>query len=61
MRSCGDADRLLLDALEELARELEVDVGLEEDAADFAQAFFDVGFGEDAAAAEARERGFEFL
>ncbi len=56
-----DADRLLLDALEELARELEVDVGLEEDATDFAQPFLDVGFGEDAAAAQPREGRFEFL
>ena len=50
-----DADGLLLDALEELARELEVDVGLEEDAAHFAQPFLDVGFGENAAPAEAGE------
>ena len=51
-----NADGLLLDALEELARELEVDVGLEQDAAHLAQPFLDVGFGENAAAAEARER-----
>ena len=56
-----DADRLLLDALEELARELEVDVGLEQDATHLPQAFFDVGFGQDAATAQAREGRFEFL
>ena len=56
-----DADRLLLDPLEELAGQREVDVGLEEDAAYLAQPFLDVGFGEDAAAAQAREGGFEFL
>ena len=56
-----DADGLLLDALEELARELEVDVGLEQDATDLAEPFFDVGFGEDAATAQAREGRFEFL
>ena len=50
-----DADRLLLDALEELARQLEVDVGLEQDAAHLAKPLFDVGFSEDAAAAEAGE------
>ena len=61
MRSCDDADGLLLDALEELAREREVDVGLEEDAPHFAQPFLDVGFGEDAAAAQAGEGRFEFL
>ena len=55
------ADGLLLDALEELARELKVDVGFEEDPANFAESFLDVGIGEHAAAAEARERCFEFL
>ena len=53
--SCSDADGLLLDALEELAGELEVDVGLEQDAAHLAQPFLDVGLGEDAASAEAGE------
>ena len=56
-----DTDCLLLDTLEELARELEVDVGLEQHATDFPQAFFDVGFGKNAAASKARKRGFEFL
>ena len=56
-----DADRLLLDALEELARQLEVDVGLEQDAANLPQAFLDVGFGQDAATAQARKGRFEFL
>ena len=55
-----DADGLLLDALEELARQLEVDVGLEQDAAHLAQPFLDVGFGEDAAAAEPREVASSF-
>ncbi len=56
-----DADRFLLDALEELARELEVDVGLEQHAAHFAQPFFDVGFGEDAPTAQPGKGRFEFL
>ena len=56
-----DAHGLFLDALEELAGELKVDVGLEQDAAHLAEAFFDVGFGEDAAAAEARKGRFEFF
>ena len=56
-----NADRFLLDALEELAGELKVDVGLEEDAPDFAEAFLDVGLGKHAAAAQARKGRFEFL
>ena len=55
------ADRLLLDALEELARELEVYVGFEKDPADFAETLLDIGIGEHAAAAKARERCFQFL
>ena len=57
----GDADGPTFDALEELASELETDVGFEEDPAHFAQAVLDVGFGEHATAAELRESGFEFL
>ena len=56
-----DADRFLFDALEELARELEVDVGLEEHAADLAQPLFDVGFGEDAPASQPGKRGLQFF
>ena len=52
----ADPGRLLLDPLEELAGELEIDVGLEEDAADLAQPFLDVGVGENAASPQARER-----
>jgi len=46
-----NADRFFLDALEELPRELEVDVGLEQHATHLTEAFFDVGFGENAATA----------
>src|SRR5205823_5630480 len=56
-----DADGLLLDALEKFARELEVDVGLEEDAPDFTQSFFDIGFVEDAASTQTRKRRLEFF
>ena len=56
-----DADCLLLDALEELAGQGEVDVGLEEDATYFTQPVLDVRFGEDTTAAQAREGGLEFL
>ena len=56
-----DPDGLLLDALEELAGQGEVDVGLEEDAAHLAQPFLDVRFGENTAAAQPRKGGFEFL
>ncbi len=48
----GDPDGLLLDPLEEFAGELEVDVGLEEDAPNFPQPFLDVRIGQDTAAAE---------
>src|SRR5947209_1762820 len=54
-----DADGLLLDALEKFARELEVDVGLEEDAPDLAQSLFNVGFVEDAASTQPRKRCLE--
>jgi hypothetical protein len=57
----GDADGLLLDTLQELARQLKVDVGLEEDPPDLAQSFLDVGLGEDATPAQAGERRFEFF
>jgi hypothetical protein len=56
-----DSDGLLLDAFEELAGQREVNVRLEEDAAHFAQPLLDVRFGEDAAAAQPREGGLEFL
>ena len=59
VRSCADADGFLLDPFEELAGELEVDVGFEQDATDLAQPFLDVGVGENAASAQARERGFQ--
>ena len=53
------SDRPLGDAFEELAGQLEVDVGLEQDTPHVAEAVFDVGFGQRAAAAELRERGFK--
>jgi len=56
-----DADGFFLDALEKFARELEVDVGLEQHATHFTEAFFDVGFGENAATAQARKGRFEFF
>ena len=55
------ANRPLFHALEEFARQGEVDVRFQEDAPHFAQAFLDIGFGEDTTPAEARERGLEFL
>src|SRR5215208_726069 len=57
----ADAHRRLLHALQKLARELEVDVGLEEDAPHLAQPLLDVRFGENAAPAQAGERGLEFF
>ncbi len=57
----GHARRLLLDTFEELARQLEVDVGLEQHAPDLAQPFLDVRIGQDATPAEPRENGVEFL
>jgi hypothetical protein len=56
-----DAERLLLDSLQEMARELEADVRLEKDATDFAQSLLDVGFGEDATPAKAGERSLELF
>ena len=56
----ADADGLLLDPLEELAGELEADVGLEEDPADFAKPFLDRVFGKNAPPRERPERGGEF-
>ena len=56
-----DTDCFFFNSLEELARELEVDVGFKEDAPHLAQCFLDVGFIENAPPAQAREGGFEFL
>jgi hypothetical protein len=56
-----DADGLLLYPLQELTGKLEVDVGLKEDAPDFAQPFLDVGFREDTAPAKAGERDLELF
>ena len=56
-----DADGFLLDSLEELPSQLEVDVGLEQNAPHLAEAFFDVGLGEHTAAAQAGEGRFKFL
>ena len=56
-----DADGFLLDALEELARQLKIHVGLEQHATHFPKAVFDVGFGQNAATAQPRKRRFEFL
>jgi hypothetical protein len=47
--------------LEKLTGELEVHVGLKEDAANLAKAFLDVGFVEDAAAAKLRENSFQLF
>jgi hypothetical protein len=41
------------------AGQLEVDVGLEQDAPHVAEPVLDVGFGQRATAAELRERGFK--
>ena len=49
------ADRALPDPLHEGAHDLEVDVGLQEGQADFAQRLLDVVLGEPAAAAQAVE------
>jgi hypothetical protein len=57
-----DADGFLLDSLEEFPSQLEVDVGLEQNAPHLAEAFLDVGLGEHTAAAQARAEGrFKFL
>ena len=56
-----DAGRLLLHALQEFAGELEIDVGLEEDAANLAHPFLDVGFRQNTAPAEARKYGVELF
>src|SRR5687768_2770171 len=56
-----DADRLLLDALEELARQREVDVRLQEDATHLAEALLDVSLSENAASTKARKSGLEFF
>jgi len=55
------ADGLLFDPLEKLARELKVDVGLEEDAAHLTQPLLDVGIGEDPAPAQAGESLLQLL
>ncbi len=54
------ADRLGLDPLEELAREIEADVRLEKDPADFPEPFLDRLFGQNAAPRELLERGVQF-
>ena len=56
-----DACRPFLDTFEELARQLKVDVGLEQDPTNFTQPFLDVGFGQNTAATQAGERGFELF
>ena len=59
--SARDADGRLLDTLEELARQLEVDIGFEQDAANLAQPFFDVGRCQHTPPAQTGKRGFELL
>ena len=56
-----DTDCFFFNSLEELARELKIDVGFEEDAAYLAQSLLDVGFIQNAPPAQAREGRFEFL
>ena len=57
----GDPDGFLFDAFEELAGQLEVDIGLEQDATHLPEAFLDVGLGQYATTAQPRERRFKFL
>ena len=47
-----DADRLLLDVVDEGARDIERDVGFEQRAANFAHRLVDVGFAQRTAAGE---------
>jgi len=56
-----DPDRLRLDPFEEFAREPEAHVGFEEDAADFAEPFFNISFGEHPASAQAGEGVLELI
>ena len=56
-----DADRLRLHPLEELAREIEADVGLEQDPADLPEPLLDRVFRQDTASGELLERVVEFL
>ena len=53
-------DGLGLDPLEEIAGEIEADVRLEEDPADFPESFLDCVFGQNAAPRELLERGVQF-
>ena len=55
---CCNTNGFLLYALEELTRELEIDVGLEKDTPDLAEPFLDVGFAEGSASAQAGKCGF---
>jgi hypothetical protein len=52
----GAADRFLLHSLEKLTSQLKVDVSLEQNAPNFAEAFLEVALGQNTAAAQARER-----
>src|SRR5215211_6004577 len=58
---CVDGDCFLLYSLEKLAGELEVDVGLEQDAPHFAEPFLDIGFRECSAAPEAGKSCFKLF
>ncbi len=55
------AGRLLADAIDELADDLEVDVGFEQGDADLSQGFVEVFFVDNAAAAETAKYGLELI
>ena len=57
----GDPDRLGLHPLEKLARQVEADVGLEQDPADLPEPLLDRIFRQDTASSELLERVVEFL
>jgi hypothetical protein len=57
----GDADRLLLDVLEELPGELEIHVGFQQHSAHFPKSVLDIGFGEYAAPTKPRENAFQLF
>jgi hypothetical protein len=56
-----NADGLLRHGIRELASEREIHVGLQQDASNFLEAFFDVGLGQDALSAKLREDVAEFV
>ena len=53
------AERLALDVLDKVADDLDIDVGLEQREADFAQRLVDIALGDAAVAAEFLENPFE--